>query len=450
MNLFKHQKDGIDFSLYRNSVALFWDMGLGKTRTCLEIFKRKMPCKLFVICPLSLVHEVWEREANFYGLTFCEFKKSQAADVIAINYESFISKKYFPAISEFVKSTPCMCVLDESSRLKNYKSITTKLLLSLSKYFPYKIVASGTPMPNSELELWGQLKFLDDNLFPSFFAFRNQFFQLTRNGKIQNGNFYSRAAMMELMRTGWRYTISDAKRRELMVKIAPLCHWVKKEDALDLPDKIFERREVFLSPPELKTYKEMKQQLITELDDISITAQAALTKIIKLRQVTSGFLYDAEGVAHDVCRPSKLAELESLLEELGSQQVIIWIQFRHEVEYISKVLFDKCVTLYAETKDKEDSITRFKNGAAQYLIAHPRSAAHGLTLTNCSTEIFYSLDYSYEAHSQAQDRIHRISQTKNCLYIYLLASKTIDYDILDVLDRKKSLEDIVHGFRNKL
>ncbi|MCA9052150.1 MAG: hypothetical protein KDA89_25615, partial [Planctomycetaceae bacterium] len=108
------------------------------------------------------------------------------------------------------------------------------------------------------------------------------------------------------------------------------------------------------------------------------------------------------------------------------------------------------VTLYSETADREESINRFKSGEVRYLIAHPRSAAHGLTFVNCSAMVFFSLDYSFEAHAQARDRIHRIGQTASCLYIYLLAQESIDGELLKVLQRKQSLQDMVYGLvRNK-
>ena len=199
-------------------------------------------------------------------------------------------------------------------------------------------------------------------------------------------------------------------------------------------------------------YKEMKTHLVAEFRDKQIAVQLALTKFIKLRQITAGFIYDKEEgtqVAYQVQNPSKLRELKSTLEELGNQQVIIWVQFHQEVFDVLSLLGDRAVTLYSGTDSKLDSIDRFKAGQVQYLIAHPRSAGHGLTFVNASTSIFYSIDYSYEAHYQARERIHRIGQKNACLYIYLLADQTIDQDIYKVLTKKQTLQDAVYNALGK-
>jgi len=171
---------------------------------------------------------------------------------------------------------------------------------------------------------------------------------------------------------------------------------------------------------------------------------------MKLRQITSGFAYN-EGAVLSIGKPSKLIELESLIEELGNTQIIIWVNFKFEAHQVIESLtkIGTVTTLYSETKDKDRSIEDFKTGRARFMVANPHSAAHGLTLVNCSTMIYYSLDYSYEAHRQSQHRIHRIGQTKTCLYIYLLAENTIDEDILNVLNGKKTLQNIIDEFMRK-
>src|SRR3990167_2414072 len=123
-----------------------------------------------------------------------------------------------------------------------------------------------------------------------------------------------------------------ANREKLMKQIEPICHWVRKEDALDLPEKIDEVREIQLSSDESRAYKEMRTELITEIRGSEIVAQVALAKIMKLRQITSGFAYTVDGAVSKIAeRSSKLKELENVLEEIGQKQVIIWVQFKEEV-----------------------------------------------------------------------------------------------------------------------
>ena len=175
----------------------------------------------------------------------------------------------------------------------------------------------------------------------------------------------------------------------------------------------------------------IRDQLAAEINGEMVTAEVALKKIMKLRQITSGFVYSEESmpiwfneieeafgdVKYKRSTSSKLKELARVFEELGSRQAIIWCQFHSEIKAIEYLVSKKAkktvVTLYSGTDDKDESIRRFKSGEAQYLIAHPKSAAHGLTFVNCTTSIFYSLSYSSEEHIQARDRVHRIGQTKS-------------------------------------
>lgn len=471
MSLYKHQADAVEFAKARGgNVALFHDPGCGKTRTTLEIFahyKALEPrLKMLVVCPLSLINAAWgEDTAKFtafkykplVGLTFGEVA---GLDILGVNFESLIVEQRLRAVQQLLAAYPFMLVVDESSRLKSHNSATTKALLKLAPYARHRIIASGTPAPNSELEFWAQANFVAPGTYPaSFFQFRNTYFHLGRGAQVMatQGRVMTRAVMQDIFRSGWKYDITPANRAALLKRLEPFAHWVKKEEALDLPEKIDEVRSVRLNPNERKAYNAMRQHLVAEIktgrklagqvETETITAEVALAKLMKLRQATSGFMYTE---SHDALRPgrsSKMRELADVLEELGSQQVIIWVQFHEEVDAITAALRAEgktYTTLYAGTDDREASIKAFQQGEAQYLIAHPRSAAHGLTFVNCSASVFFSLDYSYEAHAQARDRIHRIGQTKKCLYVYLVAENSIDGMVLDVLHKKKSLQDIFH------
>lgn len=464
-NLFKHQQEAVNFAIKANGkCALFHDPGCGKTRTSLEVFsqlrKKEPDLRMLVVCPISLINSAWIEDINkFTDFTAEPYARMGARipDIVIINYELLISKRILPEIRNLILKYPFMCVLDESSRLKNNKSITTKELLYLAPFFAHRLVLSGTPMPNSELELWGQIRFLRSDIFDkSFYAFRNKYFHLERNGKQMQGQgqIMTRQMMRTIMMQGWKYTISQFNREHLMFKIKNCAHWVRKEDAIDLPEKIDQIREVTLSGPEMSAYNNMRDNLVAEIAGQTVAAPVALTKIMKLRQATSGFLYNADGTALPTGK-TKIHELEDTIEELGSRQAIIFVEFHYEIEQISAMLAkkygaDQVVTLYSGTTDKDESIRKFQSKEVRYLVAHPKSAAHGLTFVNCDTIVFYSLDYSWESHEQARNRTHRIGQKNKCLYIYLIAKGTIDETLLGVLQKKKDLQELVYAItRNK-
>lgn len=456
--LFHHQNDAVNFTLSRGgNAAILHECGLGKTRTAIEIFKRlrvqNPKLKMMVIAPLSLLNAAWEADiAKFSNLTAQDlhdnFMISEKHDVYLVNFETLISDKKTCILERFIRNYDIFCVVDESSRMKNHKAKTTKTLLKLCQFFKYRVVMSGTPAPNGEYEYYAQMEFVKPGLLhPSFYAFRNTFFHLERNGQklIQQGQFMTRSMAREIFSKGWKYAITPASRENLMKRIAPICHWAKKDECLDLPEQVDEIRTVELTAKQRVIYNEMKRQLITEIQGKEIVAQAALTKLMKLREIVSGFAMDAEGNAYDIGESPKIAELLNFAEEAGNQPIIIWANFHWEIRKIREALspLGRVVTLFSETENRNESIKDFQEGRARFLVAHPRSAAHGLTFINCSTQVFFSLDWSYEAHEQARARIHRAGQKKSCLYIYLIANETIDQQILEALQKKEDAQTLI-------
>ena len=145
----------------------------------------------------------------------------------------------------------------------------------------------------------------------------------------------------------------------------------------------------------------------------------------------------------------KMDELMDVLEEAGQRQVIIWACFKWDIEHICAGLEAKygpgCVrTLYSGTKDHQASIKDFQAGVARFLVANPHSAAHGLTFVNCSLQVFFSLDYSWEYYVQAKARIHRAGQVNKCTYVHILARGTIDEKILECLQKKGDVNQLVY------
>jgi len=459
--LFEHQQKAIDFILSKGGMgALFMEMGLGKTRTALEIFSRLREnnpnLKMIIICPLSLIESAWADDINkFTDFTYFNAHKNglpQEAikeDILIVNFEAMIQKKNSHITKHIINN---LLVIDESSKMKNHASKTTKTILSFKDLTKYKIALSGCPAPNTPLEYWGVMEFLHDwTLHKSFFAFRNTYFHLQRGSQIMNlprGQLVPRQMMREIMTKGWKYEITPVNMKKLMDRINPLVFWAKKEDCLTLPEQIDEVRKVELAPNQSRIYREMKNDLITEIRNTPITAQVALAKLMKLREITSGFALDSLGAEHEIGESPKLKELLEVIEEAGNQQQIIWGCFKWDINKICsmlKELFGECYkTLYSGTKDPQESINAFKAGDARFLVANPHSAAHGLTFTNCSLETFFSLDYSWEYYEQAKARIHRAGQVNKCTYVHLVAKDTIDEDILKCLRGKGDINQVAY------
>jgi len=458
MQLYEHQKNAVAWLLNRQSGAVFYDIGLGKTLVALkyyETLKLSQPdLKMLVICPLSLIEAAWKDDiTRFTKYSYANLHNKLVfnnEDINVINYEFTTSPTKVEALKEWCRASDVLCVLDESSRVKNHKSKTAKVIMGMRELFDIRVVMSATPAPNDPTEYFTQMEFVKpDILGGNFFKFRNSYFVLERNGTqiIGQGHSFNRAAMQQMFRQGFKYKM--VKSNQFWNTIGPYLIRAKRSECLDLPSEINETRYVYLSKELRKKYSEMKNQLITELRGKTVSVQHAITKLMKLRQLTSGFLISENGEVIDSGANPKLKELKSLVEEIGSEQAIIWATFQHEIRSIKEMLGDKAVCLYGETKDKNEPISLFKSGHARYLIAHGRSCGHGVTLTNCAIQIFYSLDFSWEIHEQSRGRNMRISQTRNCTYIYLLAKNTIDEYILKVLKSKGSAQNVLEEVINE-
>lgn len=412
---------------------------------------------MFVVAPLSLLRAGWLNDCQKFNpdlkvVNFHDDKTiSPHYDILVVNFEGLLAPKNMAILSKEIEKGPWMIVVDESSRMKNFKSKTTKAILDLAGRFRYRVIMSGTPAPNSEMEYWAQAEFLKPGIFGgNFYKFRNQYFHLHRNGQVQQGQLMTRYQAREIFSKGWKYGISKSSQARLMAALAPISSRLKKVDCLDLPEQIDETREVEMTPAQKKAYKQMKNELITEIKGKAITASVALTKYLKLREITSGFLYDDLGAAHTIPGTNpKINELLDVIEEADHQQIIIWAVFKRDIQLIVEELSKIAPTgaLYSETSDRNETIQNFLDGKTRYLVAHPKSAAHGLTLHCACTMIFFSLDYSWESYEQARARIHRAGQTKKCTYINLPCSGTIDEDILSVLKRKGDAQELLWNLK---
>lgn len=344
--------------------------------------------------------------------------------VCLINYESFRTKAKLLEEAGFD-----MVIADESSKVKTFNSGVTKTLIKFTDNIPKVYLLSGTPAPNTRLEYWSQIRMMDVSLLgASFYQFRSKYFQ---------GSGYN----------GFTFTEKPQKAGELTRLIASVSTVVRKEDVLDLPDRTDMVRYVDLSIKESQVYKEMSKKMIVEIEDNDISASNAAVKLMKLRQITAGFLIGEEGTT--TFGNSKLKALINLLNEIGDNQVIIWTQFKHEAVMIQNEIqsaLDQQAGICNGTVSqslKDQTIKAFKNNKIPFLIGHPKSIGHGVTLTNCSYAIYYSLSYSSEEYIQSKDRIYRKGQNNACSYYHMIGSKTIDEVIYKALINKTDVSEAV-------
>ena len=440
--LMNHQKNAALRALNTPRFGFFHDTGCGKTLESIEIFKQK-GVRTLVVCPLSIIELAWLKDIEKFApeIKACNLwqllqnksnvgrvrlrKAMEECDLFVVNFEMFRARNNF-----FNELDIKMLIIDESSRMKSNKSQITKNIIKFADNIDYCYLLSGTPAPNSPLEYWSQIRVIDPSLFgQSFYAFRNQYFYAYGFGN-------------------YLWAMKPSMEDTFRQKLATVSEVVRKEDVLDLPERTDNYRKVSLSKAERDAYEDMKNHLIAMVEGKEVVAANSAVKMLKLRQGTSGFFFDEDG---NIVRTgtSKLNELMDLLEEIGNHQVIIWDHFHEEGDQIMKKLSKKAGRVDGTVTSQQtriDTVNAFINGNLQYVVAHPGSLGHGVTLTNCSYAIYFSLSHSYELYVQSRDRIYRKGQKNACTYYHIVAANSVDNAIMQALKNKGDVVDAVLNY----
>lgn len=437
--------------------ALLMEMGTGKTITSIAIVGKAYLTgkikRLLILAPKSII-AVWEDEfAKFAGFTYSlsvlsgtsqnktkllKAIRHSGLEVAVVNYDSV------PLIEkELTAWHPDFLICDESSKIKNPTAKMSKATYRIAKLCKYRLILTGTPIQNNPLDFFSQYKVLDDSIFgKSFYAFKNEYAVLcTYNQPI-----------------GWR------KLPELVKKAHSIAFRVTKTEALDLPDTIDEIRPVTLDDKAQKLYKAFVKESYMELSKgeqgapVAVTATNILTRLLRLQQITGGFIRpDEESERYEQISSAKLNALEDIIDTAISEnkKLVVIARFIPEIREICKML-DKKKIEYAhicgEVKDRAAEVERFQNEPdCMIFVGQLQTVSMGLTLTAGSTMVFYSLSYNFADYSQAKARIHRIGQKNNCLYIHLVVKNTVDETVLKALEQKENIATkIVDDWRSIL
>ena len=442
---FEHQREALKKGAKLKNFAYFMEMGTGKTKVAIDnaayLYTINEVNTVIVLAPNS-VYRNWEKEISTHcsvDYTITIHKEHNKFDYqheklnfFLINVEALSHKSGVETLEKIIKPTKdkLMIIVDESTTIKNKSAKRTKNLLKLGLDAKYKRILTGSPVTKSPLDLYSQCAFLDKSLlgFTSFLAFRNRY------------------AVMRLIDMGGRaieipqyYTNLD----ELEQKLKSFSYRVKKEECLDLPEKIYQRRNLQLGLKQQEVYNRLKKAAYVILKDSEVSFTNKLTEILRLHQVCNGFVKmdNQEITVFDNC--PKLKELLDIIEE-GEGKFIIWANYVQNIESIINLLkktysSDSVVSIYGEItpEQRQEAVRRFQeDDKCRFFVGNPSTGGYGLTLTKASYVVYFSNSYNLEVRQQSEDRAHRIGQSKNVLYIDLVAEKTIDELIIASLKNK--------------
>jgi SNF2 family DNA or RNA helicase len=239
--------------------------------------------------------------------------------------------------------------------------------------------------------------------------------------------------------------------KELSETLKPFSYRVLKQDCLDLPEKVYIKREISLSPEQKKLYEQMKKQAFATLNGKQVTSVTVLTQLMRLQQITCGHFTADDGSIQPI-RNNRLAELLDVLEEIEGK-VIIWGHYQEDVKNIVNILTDKygpgsVVSYYGLTpqEERQKNIKKFQaNNGVRFLVGTPQTGGYGITLTEANTVIYYSNGYDLEKRMQSEDRAHRIGQKKTVTYVDIIAQDTVDEKIVKSLRKKINIASEVMG-----
>jgi SNF2 family DNA or RNA helicase len=452
---YRHQEKAFEFvmSTFKNpgGVALLVEMGCGKTLISIAVsgalFKEGKIKRLLIVCPLSICG-VWKEEfskfADFdYRLEVLKGTPNKKAETLTlmngsplqvaiVNYESVWR------LEEQVKAwNPDMIICDESHKIKTHNIAASKSLHRLGEKTKYKTILTGTVITNKAIDVFSQYKFLDSKVFgKSFYAFRNHYFDM-----VGYGNHTP--------------VLKKGAEDELKQKLHSIAFRATKSECLDLPETTEIARKIHLEPSAMNIYRHLVMDSFAELKNSEVTATNILTKILRLSQLTGGFLGDDEGKKIHQVSSAKLKALEDIVDDVteSGKKLVIMARFVSEIKAIEKLLLKKKINYSIITggiRNRSEQIEKFQNESdVLVFVGQIATAGLGITLTESSTMVFYSLDYSMSNFEQAKARIHRTGQKENCTYIYLIASNTVDEKVLKVLREKADLaKTLIDDYRS--
>jgi SNF2 family DNA or RNA helicase len=428
---------------------LAMDMGTGKTLAAIALALAHGAKRLLVACPHSVVG-VWPRELRQHTavpwvVARCNLgstrknaaEASRVLDLarargvpaaVVVNHEALWREPFRQLVEA---SRFDVVVLDESHRAKAPGGRLSMFLGHLAPRVPWRLALTGTPLPHSLLDAYAQYRFLDRSIFgTSFTRFKGRFAVMGGYGNHQV--------------VGWR---NVAEFEELFYRIA---FRVKKDDVLDLPEEVDVARVCELEPGARKIYDDLEQKFYAKVGSGEITASNALTKLLRLQQLTGGILESDDGELVRVS-DAKVKLLADVLEDLPrGEPVVVFARFVRDLDAIRGV-GEALGLRVGEVSGRHKDLTEDSKMPdwVELLAVQIQSGGVGIDLTRAATAINFSLGWSLGDVLQSRARLHRPGQTRKTTYVHLVAEGTIDEVLVGALRRREQFIESVLSRRSQ-
>jgi SNF2 family DNA or RNA helicase len=460
---YAHQLTALEKSWNRETYAYFMEMGTGKTKVLIDnvamLYDKGKVNGALIIAPKGVVGTWYNQEIPTHLPTHIEnvsvlwqsnitkgqskklgtlFKTGEELHFLIMNVEALSTSKGTDFARKFLSSHNTLMAIDESTTIKNPKAKRTKNIIKLSEMAKYRRIMTGSPVTRNPLDLYSQCQFLSPWLldFQSYYAFR------TRYAIMKTANISGRQIQL---------VAGFQRLAELSDKLKPFSYRVLKEDCLDLPDKIYMKRQIKLSPDQGKLYQQMKKEALAILNGKKVTTVNALTQLMRLHQITCGHFTADDGTIQRIPN-NRISELMDVLDEIEGK-AIIWAHYQWDIKDIIKEIIKvhgpgSIVDYYGLTPqdERQGNIKKFQeDDKCRFIVGTPQTGGYGITLTAANTVIYYSNGYDLEKRLQSEDRAHRIGQKKSVTYVDILADETVDEKIVKSLRKKINIASEVLG-----
>lgn len=446
---FPYQLDAVDAVKDLEFSALFHEQGLGKTKIAIDLIlhwlKEQSLDTVIVITKRGLV-ENWRQE--FIAHTHIKplilnqdrkhnfFVMNSPARVILCHFE--VVKSEQQRLEMFLQTRKVGVILDEAQKIKNPSAALTQAFHDLREGFQRRVIMTGTPVANRPEDIWSQVFFLDggQSLGEDFDVFKSD---LSLDNELHK-DVERQRAFAEALGSVF------SKLREFSIRET------KDSTGIELPDKTVRTVSTYMAPHQAKLYDSYREEARAEVLRDGILseddAEAVLKRLLRLVQVTSNPALVDDGYKEE---PGKLSELLRLVREAteDGSKVIVWTSFVQNAEWLCEQLSDYgAVRVHGELpiEARNRSIDEFKKDEnVSVLVATPGAAKEGLTLTVANHAIYYDRTFSLDDYLQSQDRIHRISQKRECYIWNLICEDTIDSWVDSLLQAKRLAAQLIQS-----
>jgi SNF2 family DNA or RNA helicase len=426
---------------------LAMDMGTGKSKVAVDLCNEKEAMKVLIMCPLSVVN-VWPREFKLHSirpwkiatchqgtniarklyaeqqLALAEIRKEPVA--VVINHESAWRGDF----GLLIQATDWdVIIVDESHRAKQYNGKFGKFLGNLQQADAFKMCLTGTPMPHSPLDIFSQYRFLDPGIF---------------------GFSYNRFKMRYAILGGYlnKEIVGFDNQDELHEKIYSIGFRVTKDEALDLPDEMYVKRESRLAESALPVYAGIEKDFYAKVESGEITAANALVQLLRLQQITSGHV-GLDGGGHKWISDHKRKLLEDVLQDID-EPVVVFCRFRPDLAAVREAAA-KLKRTYGEISGAQKDLTNDAKmpDDIEVLGVQIQSGGVGIDLTRAAIVIDYSVGFSLGDYLQSRSRVHRPGQGRKVTYIQLVTPGTVDEKVYAALQKREDVIESVLRSRNE-